>query len=399
MKPNLNVNPHMNSQKIWIAVSLTIIVAVGAIVGASILITPKSNSVTCCVTTSRSTSSMSSTKSAPVELPIALCCTTSTSTSPSSTSSSSHTTSSTTSSSTTSSSTTSQSNMTLNVNSASTNSQYISGYQIILYQNGQVTATGFTPVSFSLVIGDTYAIQADNYGSCTFAYWDIPVTGGYVQNYSNPMTFTATSSLTPLPVMFNCGTTSSTTSSISSSTESSTSTSKYSTSSGFSGDITVYAHRIPSSYWAPCFALVCSAGTGPGVTMYFALFDSAGNVVQTGFANENGYNFTGLNPSASYYVYASNCDSCHGASHDVNFSHWGNGATAQELEVSAGQSVDAWYVYIPLNSSTTSTGTSGNYIATNSSVVSVIGIIAAMAIPAIISRRHGFLRLNNAKNH
>src|SRR5487761_369894 len=255
MKPNLNVNPHMNSQKIWIAVSLTIIVAVGAIVGASILITPKSNSVTCCVTTSRSTSSMSSTKSAPVELPTALCCTTSTSTSP------------------------------------------------------------------------------------------------------------------------------------------------YSTSSGFSGDVTVYAHRIPSSYWAPCFALVCSAGTGPGVTMYFALFDSAGNVVQTGFANENGYNFTGLNPSASYYVYASNCDSCHGASHDVNFSHWGNGATAQELEVSAGQSVDAWYVYIPLNSSTTSTGTSGNYIATNSSVVSVIGIIAAMAIPAIISRRHGFLRLNNAKNH
>ncbi|HJT09836.1 MAG TPA: fibronectin type III domain-containing protein, partial [Candidatus Nitrosotalea sp.] len=37
--------------------------------------------------------------------------------------------------------------------------------------------------------------------------------------------------------------------------------------------ITVYAHRIPASYWDPCFATTCSAGTGPGAKMEFALLD------------------------------------------------------------------------------------------------------------------------------
>src|SRR5438132_173601 len=36
------------------------------------------------------------------------------------------------------------------------------------------------------------------------------------------------------------------------------------------GTITVYAHRIPSPNWDPCFAKTCSAWTGPGAAMYFA---------------------------------------------------------------------------------------------------------------------------------
>ncbi|MCS4538591.1 MAG: fibronectin type III domain-containing protein [Thaumarchaeota archaeon] len=60
-----------------------------------------------------------------------------------------------------------------------------------------------------------------------------------------------------------------------------------------SAGITVYAHRIPAFYWDPCFATTCSAGSGPGTTMYFELYDSSGNLVQTGYADENGYTFSG----------------------------------------------------------------------------------------------------------
>jgi len=110
--------------------------------------------------------------------------------------------------------------------------------------------------------------------------------------------------------------------------------------------ITVYADRVPASYWAPCFATTCALGTGPGAAMWVVLYDSSGSVVQTGFANENGYTFTGLTPGATYYVYPSDCDNCHGSTHDVLFSYWGDNATstARPLAVLVGTSVDAWYI-------------------------------------------------------
>jgi hypothetical protein len=113
--------------------------------------------------------------------------------------------------------------------------------------------------------------------------------------------------------------------------------------------ITVYAKRIPSSYWAPCFATSCSAGTGPGAKMFFSLQDSSGNVVQTGFADENGYSFTGLNPQAQYYlVYPADCDYCHNDPHNVVFSHWQDGSTDRPRAVDLGQSVTAYFEYVPL---------------------------------------------------
>jgi hypothetical protein len=79
--------------------------------------------------------------------------------------------------------------------------------------------------------------------------------------------------------------------------------------------------------------------------MWVALYDSAGGVVQTGFANENGLTFTGLSPGATYYVYPSDCDSCHGSTHDVLFSYWGDSnSTARPMAVIAGTSLDAWYI-------------------------------------------------------
>ena len=110
-----------------------------------------------------------------------------------------------------------------------------------------------------------------------------------------------------------------------------------------SAGITVFASRIPASYWAPCFATTCSAGTGPGATMYVALYDSAMNLLQSGYADEHGYTFTGLTPGVTYYVYADDCDMCHGTFHDVVFQYWGNGMTTRPIGVTVGSSLDAWY--------------------------------------------------------
>lgn len=108
--------------------------------------------------------------------------------------------------------------------------------------------------------------------------------------------------------------------------------------------ITVYAHRIPASYWDPCFATTCSAGTGPGVTMFVVLFDSNRNVVQTGYTNEDGYTFSGLNANTVYYVYPEDCDNCHGDPHDVVFQYWGDDhSNVRPRAAMVGANLDAWY--------------------------------------------------------
>lgn len=105
-----------------------------------------------------------------------------------------------------------------------------------------------------------------------------------------------------------------------------------------------YAHRIPASYWDPCFATTCSAGSGEGTTMYVELWDAAGNVLQSGYADENGWAFTGLNPSTTYYVYPYDCNSCHGSSHNVVFQYWGdNHSTTRPRATVPGVKLDGWY--------------------------------------------------------
>ncbi len=108
--------------------------------------------------------------------------------------------------------------------------------------------------------------------------------------------------------------------------------------------ITVFAHRIPASYWDPCFAATCDQGTGPGVTMWIALYNSTGGYIEGGFADEHGYTFPNLNPSATYYVYPTDCDNCHGSPHDVVFQYWGDNHSSQRPRAATvGQDLHAWY--------------------------------------------------------
>jgi hypothetical protein len=179
-----------------------------------------------------------------------------------------------------------------------------------------VVATGVTSSMFSAAAGHEYSLQVYTYGSCTFSHW----SDGAL---SDPRTFAATGAALSFTAAYNC---------VGAVMEN-------------NGMITIYDHRTPQSNWAPCFSLVCNLGTGPGASMYVTLYDSNGTVAGTGFSNENGLTFTRLNPSATYYIYPSDCDLCHGSTHDVLFSHWGDGNTTRPLAVTANNTVlDAWYI-------------------------------------------------------
>ncbi|MDA4134875.1 MAG: hypothetical protein OK441_04845, partial [Thaumarchaeota archaeon] len=202
----------------------------------------------------------------------------------------------------------------------------VSGFYVALLEGGNVVATGFTPTTFSTVSGASYGVLVDGYGNCSFSNWSDGARG-------NPRSFAAngTQSLT---AVFDCG---------------------GGTPEGGAGPgtITVYDHRIPAPYWTPCFATACTnpqascemSCTGPGAAMWVVLYDANGNVVATGFSNENGLTFSGLNPSATYYVYPADCDQCHGSTHDVLFAYWGDNTTSTRplAVVANGTFVDAWF--------------------------------------------------------
>jgi hypothetical protein len=295
------------------------------------------------------------------------------------------------------------------INSIDKNGNPISGYYSALFDaSGSIIGTGFTAKTFSTTAGQMYGVLADSYGSCTFNQWSdgvtsnprsftatseplsftavylcgtsttstisvstvdsagSPITGNGVTLWQNgtqinsclsPCSFTVNNGQTyqvgaasdvgkTFTHWQNDGSTGFETVKVPTTSATISLTAVYTAGSGGgSGTITVYDHRVPASYWAPCFATMCSAGTGPGASMWVALYDSHGNVVATGFADENGHTFSGLSPGSTYLVYPADCNSCHGSTHDVLFDHWGNGSTTRPLAVVAnGSAVDAWYV-------------------------------------------------------
>jgi hypothetical protein len=111
-----------------------------------------------------------------------------------------------------------------------------------------------------------------------------------------------------------------------------------------STEITVYAHRVPASYWDPCFAATCDAGTGPGASMYFGLYNSSGELIREGFADEHGYTFSSLNPNETYFVYPADCGFCHISLHDVVFEYWEDTQTNERPRATTvGAHLHAWY--------------------------------------------------------
>jgi hypothetical protein len=217
------------------------------------------------------------------------------------------------------------------VNSADQNGNALTGdYYVVtgaafygpVYGLSNVVTAGMTNSTFATQAGSTYTLQLYGYGNCTFTHWSNGAT-------NNTMSFTATSGALKLTAVYFC------------------------VGSIFhapvpvpqTGKITIYDHRVPQSDWAPCFALACDLGTGPGASMFVTLYNSAGTIVGSGFSNENGYTFTGLNASATYFIYPADCALCHGSTHDVDFSHWSDGSTTRPLVVSGnGTSVNAWYI-------------------------------------------------------
>ena len=72
------------------------------------------------------------------------------------------------------------------------------GYYTIV-KGSAGTSTGFTPSTFGTIIGDSYTVQVDNYGACSFSQWSNGVT-------NNPLSFTASGSAITFTAVYNCRT-------------------------------------------------------------------------------------------------------------------------------------------------------------------------------------------------
>lgn len=207
----------------------------------------------------------------------------------------------------------------LTVTSRYANGTALSGLQTLLSQSGTPVESGYTPVQFTLQNGKTYQLKIQGYGTSHFQYWTVDNWVNVVRNVSITTDTTLTGVFCP------------------------TACSDASIAPAPTNGITVYASRIPATYWAPCFATACSAGTGPGASMYFVLQDSQGNVLQSGFSDEWGMTFTGLTPGVAYYVLPEDCNLCHGSAHNVVFQYWDGGSTVRPLPVQVGMVLKAWY--------------------------------------------------------
>jgi spherulation-specific family 4 protein len=181
----------------------------------------------------------------------------------------------------------------LTVASRNTAGAAITGYWNVLYdQTGATRASGYTPIAYTLNNGQSYTVEADNYGSCNFAYWQD--NGRTIYGSLRSIAITVD---TNIVAVYNCGTTTTTT------TTSSTSTASRTTTTATATPITI---KVVS---------VNQAGvqfTG----MYTTVQSATGKILAHGYTT---LYFKGLS-GASYTVCVSNYQT-------TIFSHWSTGST------------------------------------------------------------------------
>lgn len=176
-----------------------------------------------------------------------------------------------------------QSNIT--VSSVNQNGEPITGFYSAVKQSGTLVVSNFTPMAFGdLVSGETYTVEADSYGDCTFTQWSSGST-------SDPLSFTATSH-NEFEAMYDCN-----------------------------GSVTV--NTINTS--------------GQQISGYYTTLSQSGNVIASGYSDVT---FTGLVSGQSYVVHPQNYGSC-------DFAYWqDNGNTNSQRSFSAtssGQTFTAVY--------------------------------------------------------
>jgi hypothetical protein len=122
------------------------------------------------------------------------------------------------------------------------------------------------------------------------------------------------------------------------------------------GSILYRAHRVADESWDPCFAPACDAGTGPGASMYFVVYDSSGELIANGFADESGTSIKGLSIGSTYHIYPADCDRCHNSTHNVEFDRWADGSSERPrgfaISSDAPVSADAYYEIVELGTAT-----------------------------------------------
>jgi hypothetical protein len=176
------------------------------------------------------------------------------------------------------------SNSSITVNSVNQENQPITGYYTTITFGSNTVDAGYTPLTYtSLTPSDSYNVQVDNYGSCSFTKWSDGST-------SDPRTIYAAEDQT-LTAVYSC-----------------------------SGGATITIHSEDQN-------------SNP-ITGYYTTLTGNGQ-------NENGYTpvtFTGLIGDDYYSIDAENYGNC-------SFSHWGDTGSSNDPEsiLASGQTVIAYY--------------------------------------------------------
>ncbi|HEV8404484.1 MAG TPA: hypothetical protein VGQ13_01130 [Nitrososphaera sp.] len=102
-----------------------------------------------------------------------------------------------------------------------------------------------------------------------------------------------------------------------------------------SHSITIHAKRIQSEGWSKKFV-------DDRVGIFAAVYDINGNLVKTGYADEQGFTAKGLE-NKLYFVYPADCNDCSNSKNDILFKQWEDGSKDRPRLVPADSDVTASY--------------------------------------------------------